>query len=98
MFGCQNNLITKTTSKHKTGVRYVLDISIMHERHVLSSRLRPLQGKWNLEVSHLLVDDAGMIPPGGVTAERCTHVASPSDGAAHCELQTVSSAQPEHSD
>lgn len=48
--------------------------------------------------SHLLAGDTSMIPPGGVTAEQCMHVAPPSDGAAHCELQTASSAQPTHSD
>lgn len=39
-----------------------------------------------------------MIPPAGVTAEQCMHVVPPSDGAAHCKLQTVSSAQPSHCD
>lgn len=38
-----------------------------------------------------------MIPPADVTAERCTHAARPFDGAAHCKLQTVFSAQPAHS-
>lgn len=39
-----------------------------------------------------------MIPPEGVTAEQCTRAAPPFDGAAHSELQTVSSIQPVHSD
>lgn len=38
-----------------------------------------------------------MTPPVGATAERCTHAVPPSDEAAHCELQTISSAQPAHS-
>lgn len=83
----QSNLMTKTRV-HKTDAGFVLEICIVHERHVSN----------NLWVAHLWVDDTSMIPPGDVRAERCTHVAPPFDGAAHCELQTVSWAQPAHSD
>lgn len=49
-------------------------------------------------VSHLSTDDTSMTPPADVTAEQCMHVAPPSDGAARCEPQTVSSAQTAHFD
>lgn len=68
------------TSVHETDTGFVLEICIIKERHVSN----------NLSVAHLLADDTGMIPPGGVRAERCRHVAPPFDGAAHCELQTAS--------
>lgn len=66
---------------------------------VLASYLLcPLQHNYRQKVSHLLIGDTSMIPPEGVTAEQCTRAAPPFDGAAHSELQTVSSIQPVHSD
>lgn len=51
-----------------------------------------------IQKSHLLEVDTNMTPPVGVTAGQYMRVAPPSDGAAHRELRTVSSAQSEHSD